>query len=280
MRVWRGSPYPLGATWDGAGVNFAIFSQNATAVDLCLFDAAGSYEERIRLAEQTDLVWHCYLPDLRPGQRYGYRVHGPYEPWRGHRFNPAKLLIDPYARRIDGGVAWDDSLFGYTIGSSEVEADDRDSAPFVPKGVVVDPAFVWGDDALLRRPLEDTLIYEVHVRGFTQRHPDVPADLRGTYAGLSSQPAVGHLAGLGVTAVELMPVHQHINDRRLVELGLTNYWGYNTIGFFAPDVRYAATDDPVGEFKSMVKRLHAEGIEVILDVVYNHTGEGNHLGPT
>jgi glycogen operon protein len=280
LRVWRGSPYPLGATWDGSGVNFAIFSEHAGAVDLCLFDPDGRDEQRIRLSEQTDLVWHCYLPDLRPGQRYAYRIHGPYAPGDGHRFNPAKLLIDPYARRLDGEVRWDDALFGYRIGDESDEPDDRDSAPFVPRGVVVDQAFSWGGDERPRTPLESTLIYEVHVKGFTQRNPEVPEELRGTYAGLASAPAVEYLANLGITAVELLPVHQHVDERHLVERGLRNYWGYNTIGFFAPEMRYAATDDPVGEFKMMVHRLHDAGIEVILDVVYNHTGESNHLGPT
>ncbi len=280
LRVWRGDPYPLGATWDGSGVNFAIFSEHADAVDLCLFDDEGREEQRIRLIEQTDLVWHAYLPDGRPGQRYGYRVHGPYEPRRGHRFNPAKLLIDPYAKRIDRAVEWDDSLFGYRIGADEDEPDDRDSAPFVPKGVVVDPAFVWGGDTRLRTPLERTLIYEVHVKGFTHLHPEVPEELRGTYAGVASAPAIDHLTTLGITAVELLPVHQHVDERHLVERGLVNYWGYNTIAFLAPDVRFSATGDPVSEFKTMVKRLHDAGIEVILDVVYNHTGESNHNGPT
>jgi len=281
LRVWRGNPYPLGAIWDGSGVNFAIFSENAEAVDLCLFDAGGA-EQRVRMTEQTDLVWHCYLPDVRPGQRYGYRVHGPYEPALGHRFNPAKLLIDPYARRIDGAVKWDDSLFGYRIGADveDLEPDERDSAAFAPKSVVINQAFVWGGDAPPRTPFDRTLIYEVHVKGFTQLHPDVPEELRGTYAGLVSAPMIDYLTNLGITAVELLPVHQHVNDRHLVERGLSNYWGYNTIGFFAPDVRYSATGEPVSEFKSMVKRLHDSGIEVILDVVYNHTGEGNHLGPT
>jgi glycogen operon protein len=280
VRVWRGAPYPLGATWDGAGVNFAIFSENATAVDLCLFDADGA-EERVRLHEQTDLVWHCYLPDLRPGQRYGYRVHGPYDPGHGHRFNPQKLLIDPYAKRVDGGVEWSDRVFGYRIGAeADTEPDDHDSAAHVPKCVVVNPAFVWGGDHQLKVPWEETLIYEVHVKGFTQQHPDVPPELRGTYAGLASFAAIDYLQELGASAVELLPVHHHVNDRRLVELGLTNYWGYNTIGFFAPDSRYSATGEPVSEFKTMVKRLHDAGMEVILDVVYNHTGEGNELGPT
>jgi isoamylase len=280
VRVWRGNPYPLGATWDGSGVNFAIFSENAEQVDLCLFDADGSNEQRIRLVEQTDLVWHCYLPDARPGQRYGYRMHGAYDPGAGHRFNSNKLLIDPYAKRIDGRVRWDDSLFGYRIGAEADEPDDRDSAAFVPKSVVVNHAFVWGGDAQLRTPLDRTLIYEVHVKGFTQRNPDVPEELRGTYAGLGSAPSIDYLTSLGITAVELLPVHQHVDERHLAERGLTNYWGYNTIGFFAPDVRYSATGEPVSEFKTMMKRLHDAGIEVILDVVYNHTGESNHLGPT
>jgi isoamylase len=281
VRVWRGAPYPLGATWDGAGVNFAIFSENAHAVDLCLFDARG-HEQRIRITEQSDQVWHCYLPDVRPGQRYGYRVFGPYEPHHGHRFNPNKLLIDPYAKRIDGGLQWNDRLFGYRVGSDQedIEPDERDSAAHVPKSVVINQAFVWGDDTQLHTTWEKTLIYEVHVKGFTERHPDVPPELRGTYAGLTSQAPIEYLQALGVSAVELLPVHHHVNDRHLVDLGLTNYWGYNTIGFFAPDNRYSATGEPVSEFKTMVKRLHDAGIEVILDVVYNHTGEGNHLGPT
>ena len=281
LKVWRGSPYPLGATWDGAGVNFALFSENGTAVDLCVFDANGA-EHRVRMAERTDQVWHCYLPDLRPGQRYGYRVHGPYEPRHGHRFNPAKLLVDPYATRIDGGVEWDDRVFGYQIGTDpdDSRADERDSSGNVPRCVVLNPAFVWGKDEQLRIPWEETVIYEVHVKGFTMQHPEVPEELRGTYAGLASLPAIEHLQDLGVTAVELLPVHHHVNDRRLVEMGLTNYWGYNTLGFFAPDSRYSATGEPVSEFKTMVRRLHDSGIEVILDVVYNHTGEGNHLGPT
>jgi glycogen operon protein len=280
LRVWRGNPYPLGATWDGAGVNFAIFSELAESVELCLFDHDGGNEQRVRMLEQTDLVWHFYLPDVRPGQRYGYRVHGPYDPGAGHRFNPNKLLVDPYAKRIDGAVQWDDALFGYRIGEDDLVPDERDSSPFVPKSVVVNEAFVWGGDRPLKRQLDETIIYEVHVKGFTQRHPDVADELRGTYAGMGSAAAIDYLTTLGVTAVELLPVHQHVNDRHLVERGLSNYWGYNTIGFFAPDVRYSATGEPVSEFKTMVKRLHDAGIEVILDVVYNHTGEGNHLGPT
>ena len=280
LRVWRGNPYPLGATWDGSGANFAIFSENAEAVDLCLFDADGGNEQRVRMTEQTDLVWHCHLPDVRPGQRYGYRMHGRYEPRNGHRFNPAKLLIDPYAMRFDGTGTWDDALFGYRIGADEDEADDRDSAEFVPKSVLVNQAFVWGNDRQLRTPLDRTLIYEVHVKGFTKLHPEVPEELRGTYAGLGSAASVDYLTNLGITAVELLPIHQHVNERHLFERGLSNYWGYNTIGFFAPDVRYSATGEPVSEFKSMVKRFHDAGIEVILDVVYNHTGEGDHHGPT
>ncbi|MEO8510749.1 MAG: glycogen debranching protein GlgX, partial [Chloroflexota bacterium] len=280
IRVWRGNPYPLGATWDGAGVNFALFSENATKVELCLFDADGGDEQRVTMIEQTDLVWHCYLPDARPGQRYGYRVHGPYEPRSGHRFNANKLLIDPYAKRIDGPIRWSDAVFGYEVGQDDLVMDTRDSAPSIPKSVVVNHAFVWGDDMLLKTPWDRTLIYEVHVKGFTQLHPDVPDGLRGTYAGLGSFPALDYLTELGITAVELLPVHHHVDDKHLVDRGLSNYWGYNSIGFFAPDSRYSATGEPVSEFKTMVKRLHDAGIEVILDVVYNHTGEGNHLGPT
>jgi isoamylase len=282
LRVWRGEPYPLGATWDGGGVNFAIFSENATSIELCVFNEDGTNEQRVGMVEQTDQVWHCYLPEARPGWRYGYRVHGPYQPHHGHRFNANKLLIDPYAKRIDGSVAWSDRMFGYRIGgdAEDLEPDRHDSGPNVPKSVVINPAFVWDHDRLLRTPLSRTLIYEVHVKGFTQRHPEVPSELRGTYAGLASFPVIEYLTELGVTAVELLPVHHHVNDRHLIERGLSNYWGYNTIGFFAPDSRYSATGEPVSEFKSMVKRLHDAGIEVILDVVYNHTAEGNHLGPT
>src|SRR5215207_6800335 len=287
MKVWPGQPYPLGATWDGAGVNFALFSENATAVELCLFDAADPWQEshRIRLTEHTDQVWHAYLPEVRPGQLYGYRVHGPYEPQAGHRFNPAKLLLDPYAKAIDGTVNWDDSVFGYTLGGEreDLAADERDSAPYVPKCVVVDPAFSWGRDEAPRTPWHKTLIYEAHVKGFTKLHPGVPERLRGTYAGLAHPAALEHLLSLGVTAVELMPVHQFVSDKNLIEQGLTNYWGYNSIGFFAPDARYSSAGtlgEQVAEFKTMVRTLHREGIEVILDVVYNHTGEGSHMGPT
>jgi glycogen operon protein len=288
VRARPGHSYPLGATWDGAGVNFALFSENATRVELCLFEGPGGRETaRIPLSERTDQVWHVFLPGARPGLRYGYRVHGAWEPARGHRFNPAKLLLDPYARAIDGTIRWDDAVFGYEVGHPEADLrpDSRDSAPYVPKAVVVDTAFTWGGDRPLRTPWNQTVIYEVHVKGFTATHPDVPRPLRGTYAGLTSPAAVEHLRALGVTAVELMPIHQFVSDRHLHDRGLTNYWGYNSIGFFAPECRYAATRGQgpgaaVAEFKTMVKTLHEAGIEVILDVVYNHTGEGNHLGPT
>ena len=285
-RVWPGRPYPLGATWDGAGVNFALFTEHANAVDLCLFRAEGDAEEsaKFRLAERTDQVWHCYLPDARPGQFYGYRVHGPYEPELGHRFNPAKLLIDPYAKAITGAILWSNDLFAYKV---EATLDDREpdrdnSAGGVPKSVVIDSAFTWGDDAPIHVPYNRTIIYECHVKGMTMRHPDVPPEVRGTYLGLCSDPMLEYFRSLGVTALELLPVHQFVVDRHLAERGLTNYWGYNTIGFFAPDVRYATRGlgNQVAEFKTMVKTLHAAGLEVILDVVYNHTGEGNHLGPT
>ncbi|HLY35440.1 MAG TPA: glycogen debranching protein GlgX [Candidatus Limnocylindria bacterium] len=283
MRVWRGSPYPLGATWDGTGVNVAVFSEHATAVELCLFDADGGNERRVHLPDRTEFVWHGAFPDLRPGQRYGLRVDGPFEPEAGHRFNPRKLLLDPYARWIDGTIRVTDRLFGFPLGDpqSDLAFDERDSAADLPKCVVVDPAFDWGADAAPRIPFERTLIYEVHVKGFTVRHPDVPPELRGTYLGLASPPALEHLQRLGVTAVELMPVHHHVTNRFLAERGLTNYWGYNSAGFFAPDTRFATPGgDPVREFREMVRGLHAAGIEVILDVVYNHTGEGDELGPT
>ncbi|MGE0679507.1 MAG: glycogen debranching protein GlgX [Candidatus Binatia bacterium] len=287
MRVWPGQPYPQGATWDGAGVNFALFSENATGVELCLFDGPEKAEEvtRIPLREQTDQVWHVYLPEARPGQCYGYRVHGPYAPEEGHRFNPAKLVLDPYAKAIAGAIRWSDALFGYTIGhpDADLSRDDRDSAAGLPKCVVVDPAFSWGNDAPLRTPWHKTLIYEMHVKGFTATHPHVPPELRGTYAGLTCPPVIDYLHSLGITAVELMPVHQFVADKHLVDRGLTNYWGYNSIGFFAPDARLSSSGvlgQQVHEFKTLVKTLHREGIEVILDVVYNHTGEGNHQGPT
>jgi glycogen operon protein len=288
MRTRPGHPYPLGATWDGAGVNFALFSENATGVELCLFNGAGGEGEaevRVPMTEQTDQVWHIYLPEVRPGQRYGYRVHGPYDPPAGHRFNPAKLLLDPYAKAIDSTVRWSDALFGYEVGHSDADLsrDDRDSAAGMPKCVVIDPAFSWGEDRRPRTPLNQSVIYEVHVKGLTARHADVPKALRGTYAGVASPAAVDYFKALGVTAVELLPIQQFIADKQLVDRGLTNYWGYNSIGFFAPDVGYGASGragQQVAEFKTMVKTLHDAGIEVILDVVYNHTAEGNQLGPT
>ncbi|MBM2802510.1 MAG: hypothetical protein HW419_403 [Deltaproteobacteria bacterium] len=287
MKVWPGKPYPLGATWDGAGVNFSLFSENATSVDLCLFDWPDGKNEiaRIPLREKTGPVWYFYLPELRPGQLYGYRVHGPYEPARGHRFNPAKLLLDPYAKAIAGTIKWSDALFGYTVGhpDADLAPDPRDSAAGLPKCVIIDPAFSWGDDAPPRTNWHRTLIYELHVKGFTARHPQVPERLRGTYAGLACPPVLDYLHSLEITAVELMPVHQFVADKHLVDRGLTNYWGYNSIGFFAPDARYSSSGvlgQQVAEFKTLVKTLHREGIEVILDVVYNHTAEGNQLGPT
>ncbi|MGH7635603.1 MAG: glycogen debranching protein, partial [Gemmatimonadaceae bacterium] len=268
------------------GVNFAIFSENATGVDLCLFahPADSAESARIPLTERNDQVWHCYLPDVRPGQLYGYRVHGPYEPERGQRFNPAQLLIDPYAKAISGTIAWSDALYAYDVRGprEDLAISNSDSAGAMPKCVVVDSAFTWSDDRAPRVPWHRTVIYECHVKGMSKLHPEVPPHLRGTYLGLASDPIIQHLLSLGVTAVELLPVHHFAVDRRLADAKLTNYWGYNSIGFFAPDVRYASAGlgEQVGEFKSMVKTLHAAGIEVILDVVYNHTAEGNHLGPT
>ena len=286
MKIWPGKPYPLGANWDGAGVNFSLFSENATKVELCLFDGADAKREtRIPLREQTHQIWHVYLPEARPGQFYGYRVHGPYEPQQGQRFNPAKLLLDPYAKAIHGTVQWSDALFGYSIGDpkEDLSRSDEDSASGLPKCVVVDPAFSWGNDAPPATPWHETIIYELHVRGFTMRHPGVPPELRGTYTALTLPPVIDYLKGLGITAVELLPVHQYIADKHLRERGLTNYWGYNSIGYFAPEASYAragTVGQQVSEFKSMVRALHREGIEVILDVVYNHTGEGNQMGPT
>jgi glycogen operon protein len=283
MRVWPGSPYPLGATWDGEGVNFSLFSEHAESVELCLFDSADEPHEQMRITmrDRTDLIWHTYLPDCRPGQHYGYRVYGPYDPSGGHRFNPNKLLIDPYAKSVSGRVRWSDAIFGYTVGSDDMSFDERDSAPLMPRCIVIDPSFTWGDDRRPETPWNRTIIYESHVRGLTKLHPAVAEEHRGTYLGIASDPIIDHLLDLGVTAVELMPVHHFIDDRHLVDRGLRNYWGYNSIGFFAPETRYASgpPGTHVGEFKSMVKTLHRAGIEVILDVVYNHTGEGNHLGP-
>ncbi|HZO20973.1 MAG TPA: glycogen debranching protein GlgX [Steroidobacteraceae bacterium] len=280
--VWPGQPYPRGATWDGEGVNFSIFSGNAEKVELCLFDPTGRHEvQRIALRERTDEIWHCYLPEARPGQLYGYRVHGPYDPAKGQRFNPHKLLIEPYAKHLQGPLNWSDSHFGYRVGGAKADLsfDRRDSAAGTPKCRVVDPAFSWADDRPPRVPWHDTVIYEAHVRGLTMRHPEVPPQLRGTYAGIATAPVVDHLLRLGITTLELMPVHAFVDDRHLLEKGLRNYWGYNTIGFFAPELRYAASGR-ISEFKTMVKTLHSAGIEVILDVVYNHTAEGNQLGPT
>ncbi|MDH4086085.1 MAG: glycogen debranching protein GlgX [Nitrospira sp.] len=287
MRIWPGKPYPLGATWDGEGVNFALFSEHATAVELCLFDGPDSDKEshRIRIEERTDQVWHTYIPGLWPGQHYGYRVHGPYAPHEGHRFNHHKLLIDPYAKSIAGTIEWSDAMFAYQLGDQKADLsfDTRNNAANVPKCVVVDQAFTWGGDRQLKTPWDHTVIYEVHVKGFTARHPEVPDHMRGTYSALTTPAVIDHLLELGVTAVELLPVHHFVRDKHLADQGLTNYWGYNTIGFLSPDIRYAVSPvrgRHVREFKTMVKTLHSSGIEVILDVVYNHTAEGNHLGPT
>ena len=284
MRVWPGAPYPLGATWDGGGVNFALFSEHATGVELCLFDAPDSTVESVTIAltEQTDMVWHGYLPDIRPGQLYGYRVHGPHDPARGHRFNRAKVLLDPYAKVIGREVSWDSSLYGYPAGEPDAR-DNRDSAPHAPLAAVIDTAFTWGGDRPPRTPWHETIIYELHVKGFSKLNPQVPEALRGTYLGVAAEASIAHLKSLGVTAVELMPVHHHLDEARLHEQGLTNYWGYNTLSYLAPDTRYAVSPLPldcVREFKTMVRALHAAGLEVILDVVYNHTAEGDHRGPT
>jgi len=280
-----GRPYPLGASYDGAGVNFALFSRNAARVEVCLFDSPDATKESdaFPLPEQTDMVWHGYRRGLKPGQLYGYRVHGPYEPSAGHRFNPSKVLFDPYAKAVGRDLAWDDALFGYRIGdpAADLSIDPRDSAPYALLAEVHDDAFDWRDDAPPRVPWHKTVIYEAHVKGLTMLHPKVPKKLRGTYAGIASAPVISHLRSLGVTALELLPVHHHMHDRHLVEKGLANYWGYNTIGYFAPHRGYASNPaNAVAEFKEMVRALHAAGIEVILDVVYNHTAEGNHLGPT
>jgi glycogen operon protein len=283
-KLWPGRPSPLGATWDGTGINFALYSRHATGVELCLFDSPYDHKEtaRLRLTERTNLVWHGYVPSLRPGQLYGYRVSGPYDPAAGHRFNSAKLLLDPYARAIGRRLRWDDALFGFDQQAPDQQST-LDSAPWAPLGAVIDPSFSWGDDRHPRTPWSDTILYELHVRGFTKQHPDIPEELRGTYLGLASDPAIEHLKSLGVTAIELLPVHFHVDEQHLIRRGLLNFWGYNTLGFFAPDPRYSiirAPLDSVREFKMMVRALHAANIEVILDVVYNHTGEGSQLGPT
>ncbi|TNY38649.1 glycogen debranching protein GlgX [Thermomonospora catenispora] len=281
---WPGQAYPLGAQFDGAGTNFAVFSEAAERVELCLFDGPGldARETRLPLPEVDGFVWHGYLPGIGPGQRYGFRVHGPYEPHRGHRCNPAKLLLDPYARAIEGRIDWHQACFGYTFGDPW-SRNDLDSAPHMMRSVVVNPYFDWGDDRPPKTPYHETVIYEAHVKGLTIAHPDIPERLRGTYAGLAHPVMIEYLRELGITAVELMPVHQFVHDDHLVRRGLRNYWGYNTIGFFAPHNEYSASGEcgeQVLEFKSMVKALHEAGIEVILDVVYNHTAEGSHLGPT
>lgn len=287
FKIYPGKPYPLGAHWDGSGVNFALFADNATKVEICLFSSPDDEAEFacIRLIERTHHVWHVYLDGAGPGLLYGYRVHGPFDPGNGHRFNSSKLLIDPYTKAIAGTIDWSDALFGYEIGNKaqDLSYSEIDSAPFIPKCVVVDPNFDWEDDRPPATPYHKSIIYETHVKGFTKLHPDIPEEIRGTYAALGHPVTIAYLQELGVTAVELMPVHHFIVDRHLKDRGLTNYWGYNTIGFFAPDARYSSSGvrgEQVVEFKNMVKALHRAGIEVILDVVYNHTGEGSHMGPT
>jgi glycogen operon protein len=287
-RILAGLPYPLGATHDGSGVNFALFSANAARVELCLFEAGGKETARIALPEYTNEVWHGYIPELRPGQHYGYRVHGPYAPSEGHRFNPNKLLLDPYAKAIQGRLDWSDANYGYQFGSDEADLsfDERDSAPFMPKSCVVETAarrrysFPWRRETRPHTPWGETIIYEAHVKGMTMRHPGVARGARGTFAGLADPAVIDHLVKLGVTAIELLPIHSFVDDRFLTEKNLTNYWGYNSIGFFAPSWKYLPEGGYIHQFKLMVHRLHQAGIEVILDVVYNHTGEGNHLGPT
>ncbi|MFF4990148.1 glycogen debranching protein GlgX [Streptosporangium saharense] len=279
--IWPGEPYPLGGTWDGAGTGFSLFSEIAERVELCLFDDHGR-EERVDLPEVEGFVWHGYFPGVTPGQRYGYRVHGPYDPSRGHRCNPAKLLLDPYAKAVEGELRWNESLFSYPF-TDPASRNDDDSAPFMPKNVVVNPFFDWGNDRPPRTPYHQTVIYEAHVRGLTMRHPAVPPEQRGTYAGLAHPAVIDHLLTLGVTAVELMPVHQFVPEHAMVARGLTNYWGYNTIAYLAPHADYSSSGQrgqQVQEFKAMVRALHDAGIEVILDVVYNHTAEGDHMGPT
>ena len=281
MQIWPGSAYPLGATYDGSGTNFALFSEVAERVELCLFDADGT-EVRLDLPEMDGFVWHAFLPGAEPGQRYGYRVHGPYDPSRGHRCNPSKLLLDPYAKAIDGKFHWGQALFSYNFGDPQ-SPNIEDSAAAMPKSVVINPYFDWGTDRPPKRQYAESVIYEAHVKGFTYQHPEIPAELRGTYSAIAHPVTIDHLRSLGVSAIELMPVHHFANDSTLIERGLSNYWGYNTIGFLAPDSKYSSSTSPGGqvqEFKSMVRELHDAGIEVILDVVYNHTAEGNHLGPT
>jgi isoamylase len=287
VRVWTGAPYPLGATWAAEGVNFAIYSDNCTGVDLCLFDRPDSDHEaiRVRMTECTDHVWHVFLPDVRPGQLYGYRVYGPYEPQNGNRFNASKVLIDPYAKAIAGKIRWGPEMFAYPLGDpgEDLKRDYRDNARSIPKSVVIDTSFSWGRDQRPKIPLHESVIYEVHVVGFSKLWEKVPVEMRGTYAGLASPAAVKYFKELGATAIELLPVHEHVDDGFLADKGLTNYWGYNTIGFFAPESGYSSKGNQGGQvtdFKEMVRELHRAGLEVILDVVYNHTAEGNHLGPT
>lgn len=283
LKVLPGNPHPLGAVWDGRGVNFAIFSENADSVELCLFEA--DTELLLPLTEVTHQVWHGYIEGLAPGQRYGYRVHGPFDPTNGHRFNPAKLLIDPYAKALDGAIKWGQAVYGYRFGdpAEDLSREESDSAVFMPKSLVIDPSFDWEGDARPYIPYHQTIIYEAHVKGLTQLWEEIPENLRGTYAGIAHQTCTSYLKSLGITTLELMPVHQFVPDHHLIQKGLTNYWGYNTLGFFAPHGQYSASGTTGGqltEFKSMVKALHKAGIEVILDVVYNHTAEGNHMGPT
>ncbi len=280
--LWPGSPYPLGATWDGEGVNFALFSRHAEKVELCLFDDTGRRElSRTVFRERTDFVWHGYVPGLKPGQLYGYRVHGPYQPEKGHRFNPHKLLLDPYARRIVGSIKWSDAQFGYTVGhkKEDLSFDRHESAAGMPRCQVIDPAFDWEGDMHPHRACNERVIYEMHVAGYTRLHPDVPPEHKGKFLGLTTPQVLDHLKSLGVTTIEFLPVHWFVDDRQLASRGLVNYWGYNSLGYFAPEERYGNTD-PVREFKTMVKALHAADFEVVLDVVYNHTGEGNEKGPT
>ena len=286
MKSWPGKSYPLGSNFDGEGVNFSLFSENATGVDLCLFDDAGNETHRIPFVERTHNQWHIYIPGLKPGQQYGYRVYGPYEPQNGHRFNPNKLCIDPYAKALSGIEIWNDSLYGYEAGhkQKDLSFSKSDSAAYVPKSVVIDESFDWQNDARIQIPLNKTIIYELHVKGFTKRFQKIPEEIRGTYAGIGHPETIAYLKKLGVNAVELMPMHHFIHDRHVTQNGLTNYWGYNTINFFAPHPEYSASSnmgvEQIHEFKNMVKSLHKAGIEVILDVVYNHTGEGNEMGPT
>jgi isoamylase len=287
LKTFPGKPFPLGATWDGNGVNFTLYSENATAVELCLFDPENDQKEFVKfdIKEQTDLTWHIYVQDVKPGQLYGFRVHGPFEPENGHRFNPNKLLLDPYAKAISGTIEWNDALYAYKIGDpdEDLSFSETDSAEYIPKSVVIDPHFDWEGDQPPNISYYNSVIYEAHVKGFTKLHPEIPEDIRGTYAAIGHPVTIDYLKKLGVTAIELMPVHHFVSDRHLQEKGLTNYWGYNSLGFFAPDVRYSSSGrhgGQVQEFKDMVKALHKAGLEVILDVVYNHTAEGNQMGPT